>query len=115
MVGYVGRLQELDARLSGFKLETSHLTLYCQIGFVCTTTYRLLTTAYGLLPFGFLDVSVMRSFNHNKTLLDARLLTQKAKIPQKCLPPDAFSPEGERQGQGGQQAQGGRPQAVADP
>jgi hypothetical protein len=50
----------------------------------------------GRRPPGDLDVSVMRSFYHKKTLLDARLLTQKARIPQKSSPPDPPSPEGKR-------------------
>ncbi len=40
-------------------------------------------TGYRLRPFGFLAVSLTRSFYHKKTLLDARLLTQKGKMPQK--------------------------------
>jgi hypothetical protein len=59
---------------------------------------RLPSTDYRLLPFGDLGVSVMRSLYHKKTLLDARLLTQKAEIPQKSS----------------RQAGGGRPQAVVD-
>jgi len=52
-----------------------------------------------LLQFGFLDVSVIRSFHHNKTVLDARLLTQKAKIPQKFSLLDRRVAEGKNQGQ----------------
>jgi len=34
-------------------------------------------------PRGDLDISLIRSFHHKKTFLDARLLTQKAQIPEK--------------------------------
>jgi hypothetical protein len=58
-----------------------------------------------------LGVSVMRSLYHTKTLRDARMLTQKAKIPQKSSPPDPPSPEGTANR--GRQAAGGRPQAAS--
>jgi hypothetical protein len=38
----------------------------------------------------------MMSFHHKKTLLDTRLLTQKAKIGRKSSLSDQPSPEGER-------------------
>jgi hypothetical protein len=43
-----------------------------------------------------LFVSATILFYHNETLFDARLLTQKAKIPQKSCPPDPPSPEDSR-------------------
>jgi hypothetical protein len=50
------------------------------------TSYRLPPTAYSLIL----------SFHHNKTLLDAPLWLQKSRIPQKFSPPDGRSPKGGR-------------------
>jgi hypothetical protein len=59
------------------------------------------------------DVSVMISFHHKKTVLDAHLLTPTPKIPQKFSPPDRSSPQGAEDGE--RQAGGSRPQVVTDP
>jgi hypothetical protein len=81
MVGYPSRRElALFTMTSLIAAGHSELGLFVQ----GPTTYRL-------QPFRFPDVSVTLSFYHIKTLLDARLLTQKAGIPQKSsrqsLPP----------------------------
>ena len=70
------------ARFSRFTLETSNFTLLDN--WLCLYN-RLSPTDYRLPPLGDLDVSTMILFHHKKTLLDARLLTPKPKIPQKFL------------------------------
>jgi hypothetical protein len=84
---YVSRKDAKTAKVHCVTLPSSwrSLRLGERIGLGC-----------GRRPRSDLDVSVVRSFHHNKTLLDAPLLTQKAKIPQKFSPPDQPSPEGER-------------------
>jgi hypothetical protein len=78
--------------LEPLKLETP------PIGFVCTTGYRLPATGYSLLASAYLvsDVSAVIYFHHKKTLHDARVLTQKGRIPQEYFAAGPAQPGGRK-------------------